>query len=198
MFYNVWFRFRLWIQNSLDYVYHLVYSLDVHSHLSWHPGWVLLSNCHLMQFWPWPWPFKKEEYMMKMRSQHAWCTVMHRMQFVAVLSAHEVLDAYTGSDCNVLRVYTIIAYTVYRLCHTCHAWYQGWFERVHVFFPTWKQRHDLKVEQLDPETMSNNFRLWLTSMPAKSFPVQVGTKNNRGYLMYSIQTREWQRNEHKG
>ena len=30
-----------------------------------------------------------------------------------------------------------------------------------------------EVEQLDPETMSNHFRLWLTSMPAKSFPVQA-------------------------
>lgn len=69
---------------------------------------------------------------MKMPSQHVWCTVMHRM-----LSAHEVLDADTGSDCNVLRVYTIINhYNIYsyHLCHTCHAWYQGWSERVHVFF----------------------------------------------------------------
>ena len=49
------------------------------------------------------------------------------------------------------------------------------------FFPPWSKPNDLKVEQLDPETMSNNFRLWLTSMPAKSFPVQVGTKNNQGY-----------------
>lgn len=50
------------------------------------------------------------------------------------------------------------------------------------FSPPWSKPNDLKVEQLDPETMSNNFRLWLTSMPAKSFPVQVGTKNNQGYL----------------
>lgn len=49
------------------------------------------------------------------------------------------------------------------------------------FLSALKQPNDLKVEQLDPETMSNNFRLWLTSMPAKSFPVQVGTKNNQGY-----------------
>lgn len=38
---------------------------------------------------------------------------------------------------------------------------------------SWMQTLEAIVEQLDPETMSNNFRLWLTSMPAKSFPVQV-------------------------
>lgn len=39
----------------------------------------------------------------------------------AVLSAHEVLDAYTGSDCNVLRVYIIITYiyTLY-VIHAMH------------------------------------------------------------------------------
>merc|ERR1719498_2071028 len=38
---------------------------------------------------------------------------------------------------------------------------------------SWMPDLELIVEQLNPESMSNNFRLWLTSMPAKSFPVQV-------------------------
>jgi dynein heavy chain len=38
---------------------------------------------------------------------------------------------------------------------------------------SWMTTLEATVEQLDPESMSNNFRLWLTSMPAKSFPVQV-------------------------
>jgi len=38
---------------------------------------------------------------------------------------------------------------------------------------SWMPDLEAIVEQLNPETMSNNFRLWLTSMPAKSFPVQV-------------------------
>ena len=38
----------------------------------------------------------------------------------AVLSAHEVLDADTGSDCNVLRVYTTITYTIFTL-YVIHA-----------------------------------------------------------------------------
>ncbi|CAJ1398655.1 unnamed protein product [Effrenium voratum] len=38
---------------------------------------------------------------------------------------------------------------------------------------SWMPTLEAIVEQLDPENMSNNFRLWLTSMPAKSFPVQV-------------------------
>merc|ERR1719272_850685 len=32
---------------------------------------------------------------------------------------------------------------------------------------------EMIVDQLNPDSMSNNFRLWLTSMPAKIFPVQV-------------------------
>jgi len=38
---------------------------------------------------------------------------------------------------------------------------------------SWMSSLEALVEQLNPENMSNNFRLWLTSMPAKSFPVQV-------------------------
>jgi dynein heavy chain len=38
---------------------------------------------------------------------------------------------------------------------------------------SWMTTLEAIVEQLNPESMSNNFRLWLTSMPAKSFPVQV-------------------------
>jgi dynein heavy chain len=38
---------------------------------------------------------------------------------------------------------------------------------------SWMSNLEAIVERLNPETMSNNFRLWLTSMPAKSFPVQV-------------------------
>jgi len=38
---------------------------------------------------------------------------------------------------------------------------------------SWMNNLEGIVEQLNPDTMSNNFRLWLTSMPAKSFPVQV-------------------------
>merc|ERR1712137_492181 len=38
---------------------------------------------------------------------------------------------------------------------------------------SWMSNLEAIVEQLNPESMSNNFRLWLTSMPAKSFPVQV-------------------------
>jgi len=38
---------------------------------------------------------------------------------------------------------------------------------------SWMSNLEAIVEQLDPEGMSANFRLWLTSMPAKSFPVQV-------------------------
>merc|ERR1719265_1927055 len=38
---------------------------------------------------------------------------------------------------------------------------------------SWMTDLEMIVEQLNPESMSNNFRLWLTSMPAKSFPVQV-------------------------
>jgi dynein heavy chain len=38
---------------------------------------------------------------------------------------------------------------------------------------SWMTSLEAIVEQLNPDSMSNNFRLWLTSMPAKSFPVQV-------------------------
>jgi len=38
---------------------------------------------------------------------------------------------------------------------------------------SWMSNLEAVVEQLDPEQMSVNFRLWLTSMPAKIFPVQV-------------------------
>jgi len=38
---------------------------------------------------------------------------------------------------------------------------------------SWMSSLEALVEQLNPDNMSNNFRLWLTSMPAKSFPVQV-------------------------
>jgi len=38
---------------------------------------------------------------------------------------------------------------------------------------SWMSSLEAIVEQLNPENMSTNFRLWLTSMPAKSFPVQV-------------------------
>merc|ERR1719405_372042 len=38
---------------------------------------------------------------------------------------------------------------------------------------SWMSSLEAIVENLNPEQMSNNFRLWLTSMPAKSFPVQV-------------------------
>jgi len=38
---------------------------------------------------------------------------------------------------------------------------------------SWMSSLEAIVEQLNPENMSNNFRLWLTSMPAKTFPVQV-------------------------
>merc|ERR1719486_1320132 len=38
---------------------------------------------------------------------------------------------------------------------------------------SWMPNLEAIVESLNPELMSNNFRLWLTSMPAKSFPVQV-------------------------
>jgi dynein heavy chain len=38
---------------------------------------------------------------------------------------------------------------------------------------SWMSELEAIVESLNPEQMSNHFRLWLTSMPAKSFPVQV-------------------------
>merc|ERR1719446_925735 len=38
---------------------------------------------------------------------------------------------------------------------------------------SWMSNLEAIVEQLNPDSMSNNFRLWLTSMPAASFPVQV-------------------------
>eukprot|EP00933_Yihiella_yeosuensis_P041142 TRINITY_DN35573_c0_g1_i1.p1 TRINITY_DN35573_c0_g1~~TRINITY_DN35573_c0_g1_i1.p1 ORF type:complete len:1671 (-),score=457.77 TRINITY_DN35573_c0_g1_i1:233-5206(-) len=38
---------------------------------------------------------------------------------------------------------------------------------------SWMSNLEAIVEQLNPETMQNSFRLWLTSMPAKTFPVQV-------------------------
>eukprot|EP00928_Gymnodinium_smaydae_P009061 TRINITY_DN13347_c0_g3_i1.p1 TRINITY_DN13347_c0_g3~~TRINITY_DN13347_c0_g3_i1.p1 ORF type:complete len:4331 (+),score=1052.12 TRINITY_DN13347_c0_g3_i1:55-13047(+) len=38
---------------------------------------------------------------------------------------------------------------------------------------SWMSSLENIVERLDPDNMSNSFRLWLTSMPAKSFPVQV-------------------------
>jgi dynein heavy chain len=38
---------------------------------------------------------------------------------------------------------------------------------------SWMSNLEGIVEQLNPENMANSFRLWLTSMPAKSFPVQV-------------------------
>jgi dynein heavy chain len=38
---------------------------------------------------------------------------------------------------------------------------------------SWMSSLEAIVENLNPEQMSNNFRLWLTSMPAKSFPVQI-------------------------
>ncbi|CAE8619847.1 unnamed protein product [Polarella glacialis] len=38
---------------------------------------------------------------------------------------------------------------------------------------SWMSSLEAIVEQLNPDQQQNNFRLWLTSMPAKSFPVQV-------------------------
>lgn len=38
---------------------------------------------------------------------------------------------------------------------------------------SWMTNLEALVEQLDPDVMSAHFRLWLTSMPAKTFPVQV-------------------------
>jgi len=38
---------------------------------------------------------------------------------------------------------------------------------------SWMPELEATVEGLNPDQMSNHFRLWLTSMPAKSFPVQV-------------------------
>jgi len=38
---------------------------------------------------------------------------------------------------------------------------------------SWMSSLEATVEQFNPDLMSKNFRLWLTSMPAKSFPVQV-------------------------
>eukprot|EP00929_Paragymnodinium_shiwhaense_P087552 TRINITY_DN476_c0_g8_i1.p1 TRINITY_DN476_c0_g8~~TRINITY_DN476_c0_g8_i1.p1 ORF type:complete len:2571 (-),score=771.76 TRINITY_DN476_c0_g8_i1:261-7973(-) len=38
---------------------------------------------------------------------------------------------------------------------------------------SWMSNLEAIVERLDPDSMSMNFRLWLTSMPAKTFPVQV-------------------------
>jgi dynein heavy chain len=38
---------------------------------------------------------------------------------------------------------------------------------------SWMPSLEAIVEALNPEEMSNNFRLWLTSMPAKSFPVPI-------------------------
>lgn len=90
------------------------------------------------------------------------------VQFVAMLSALEVLDADTGSDCNVLRVYiiyTIITYNIYSYhLYVIHAMHdtkdiQGWSERVHVFFSDleatarsegWTTRPRDHVQQLPP------------------------------------------------
>jgi dynein heavy chain len=38
---------------------------------------------------------------------------------------------------------------------------------------SWMSDLEMIVQSLNPETMSTNFRLWLTSMPSKTFPVQV-------------------------
>jgi len=38
---------------------------------------------------------------------------------------------------------------------------------------SWMSSLEAIVEQLNPDTMSNHFRLWLTSMPAKTFPALV-------------------------
>jgi len=38
---------------------------------------------------------------------------------------------------------------------------------------SWMSQLEAIIENLNPELMSNHFRLWLTSMPAASFPVQI-------------------------
>merc|ERR1719253_1001503 len=38
---------------------------------------------------------------------------------------------------------------------------------------SWMPALEMAVEQFNPDGMHSSFRLWLTSMPAKSFPVQV-------------------------
>merc|ERR1719408_185293 len=38
---------------------------------------------------------------------------------------------------------------------------------------SWMSSLEAICERFNPDSMSNNFRLWLTSMPAKSFPVLI-------------------------
>ena len=39
---------------------------------------------------------------------------------------------------------------------------------------------EMLVQQFNPESVHNNFRLWLTSMPSKDFPVQVRCRRSSG------------------
>ena len=45
---------------------------------------------------------------------------------------------------------------------------------------SWMPALEMLVQQFNPESMHHNFRLWLTSMPSKDFPVQVRCRRSSG------------------
>eukprot|EP00439_Symbiodinium_sp_Y106_P018870 s2058_g2.t1 len=95
-------------------------------------GWVLLSNCHLMQSW--------------MSTLEAIAAVLHFQAFDSTSGRWPDLRWPTGGAARSGQQSELCG------CRASLIW----------------SRLCLVLE-----TMSNNFRLWLTSMPAKTFPVQV-------------------------
>ena len=142
----------------------------------WHgAGWVLLSNCHLMQHGPqleldnflmcgtmWLSNVSNELAMLLQCLQDLPRSWMQTLEAIAA-PPHWVWEEVWDNE-NVWELQWVG-------CQLVRGPRRIWADYV---TPCHSAITAPQVEQLDPETMSNNFRLWLTSMPAKSFPVQVG------------------------